>query len=181
MVKKSLQTFFQSQEQQSELTRIEILDLLNEERASSGAAPLQSNFYLDKAAQDYAKQMFEEGFFSHNAPDGTTFVDRIKAAGYLDQNPDACQCAQTFDISIAQNPQGSNYSEVDNKQCECNPTYSLGENLAKGQLTPVQAVTDWMNSPTHAANVVRVDFEEIGIGVFGDVWVNEFGKVRSSQ
>ncbi len=59
----------------------------------------------------------------------------------------------------------------------------IGENLAAGQPTPEQAVTDWMNSAGHRTNILDTRFTEIGIGVrsggeFGTYWVQEFGKPR---
>lgn len=56
----------------------------------------------------------------------------------------------------------------------------VGENLAAGQTTPEQAVTDWMNSPGHRANILDERFTEIGIAVrvggdYGVYWVQEFG------
>jgi uncharacterized protein YkwD len=46
--------------------------------------------------------------------------------------------------------------------------WNIGENLAwgEGQLaTPGQTVIAWMNSPTHRANVLKPDFDEIGVGI----------------
>ncbi len=179
MVKKSLQIFFQSQEQRLEVTRLELLDLLNRERMKGGTHVLRMNDYLEKAAQLHAKDMFDRGYFSHYSPDGVSYVDRIKSAGYLDVNPDACTCAQVFDVTKA-TKSGPNFTLTGNEECECNPIYALGENLAKGQLTSSQAVTDWMNSPPHKENVLRKEFDEIGIGLYGDLWVTEFGKVEAT-
>lgn len=60
----------------------------------------------------------------------------------------------------------------------------IGENLAAGQSTPAQAMADWMNSPGHRANILNVDFTELGVGVrsggsYGTYWVQEFGKPLS--
>ena len=40
-----------------------------------------------------------------------------------------------------------------------------GENVAQGQRTPEEAVTDWMRSPGHKANIVQSDYTHIGVGV----------------
>ena len=41
----------------------------------------------------------------------------------------------------------------------------IGENIAAGQLTPEQVVNDWLESPSHRANILNASFEEIGIGL----------------
>ncbi len=56
----------------------------------------------------------------------------------------------------------------------------VGENLAAGQPTPEQAFEDWMNSPTHRANILDPRFLELGVGVreggeHGIYWVQHFG------
>ncbi|MCX6810490.1 MAG: CAP domain-containing protein [Candidatus Berkelbacteria bacterium] len=44
--------------------------------------------------------------------------------------------------------------------------YSVaGENLAKGFNTSEGIVSAWMNSPTHRANILNPDYQDIGIGV----------------
>lgn len=56
----------------------------------------------------------------------------------------------------------------------------IGENLAAGQRTPEQAMSDWMDSPGHRQNILDPRFVELGVGVrtggdFGTYWVQEFG------
>jgi len=59
---------------------------------------------------------------------------------------------------------------------------AIGENLAGGQKTPGQVVTDWMNSPGHRANLLSPHFREIGVSYLAQpnsplrrYWVQEFG------
>ena len=59
---------------------------------------------------------------------------------------------------------------------------AIGENLAGGQKTPEQVVTDWMNSPGHRANLLSPHFREIGVSYLVKpnsplrrYWVQEFG------
>lgn len=49
-----------------------------------------------------------------------------------------------------------------------------GENIAKGQRTPQEVVTAWMNSPGHKANILNANFTTIGVGYYNNVWVQEF-------
>jgi uncharacterized protein YkwD len=59
------------------------LCLLNRQRRVRGLAPLRSNSRLQVAATRYSRQMVRQRFFDHTAPDGTTFDQRVRAAGYV--------------------------------------------------------------------------------------------------
>jgi uncharacterized protein YkwD len=58
----------------------------------------------------------------------------------------------------------------------------LGENIAKGQRTPAEAVQAWMNSPGHRANIENCGYKQLGVGVARDgnalIWVQDFGSPR---
>jgi uncharacterized YkwD family protein len=49
-----------------------------------------------------------------------------------------------------------------------------GENIAKGQRTPQEVMTAWMNSPGHRANILSANFTTIGVAYYNGVWVQEF-------
>jgi uncharacterized protein YkwD len=54
-----------------------------------------------------------------------------------------------------------------------------GENIAKGQRTPADVMTSWMNSAGHKANILNCGFKNIGVGVAADatgslVWTQDF-------
>jgi uncharacterized protein YkwD len=53
-----------------------------------------------------------------------------------------------------------------------------GENIAQGQTTAQQVMTDWMNSPGHRANILNCSFATIGIGVNTRRWdwTQDFGR-----
>ncbi|MGQ8872957.1 CAP domain-containing protein [Paenibacillus sp. TSA_86.1] len=54
-------------------------------------------------------------------------------------------------------------------------TYSYaGENIAKGQKTPQEVVTAWMNSAGHRANILSKNFTHIGVGFYNGYWAQEF-------
>ncbi len=62
----------------------------------------------------------------------------------------------------------------------------IGENLAAGQRSPVQAVSDWLNSPCHRENILNPAFTELGVGIriggdYGFYWVQEFGRPFASE
>jgi uncharacterized protein YkwD len=59
------------------------LCLLNAERAQRGLAALRMNPRLSQAATEHSSDMVSHDYFSHTAPGDVTFVDRIRASGYL--------------------------------------------------------------------------------------------------
>jgi uncharacterized YkwD family protein len=52
-------------------------------------------------------------------------------------------------------------------------TYA-GENIAKGQQTPQEVMTDWMNSQGHRENILNPNFTKIGVAFYNGEWVQEF-------
>lgn len=60
-----------------------VLCVINEQRGAAGIAPLRSNPKLVRAAARHSSDMVQNGFFSHTSPGGATFIDRIRATGYM--------------------------------------------------------------------------------------------------
>jgi len=58
------------------------LCLINAARATRGLAPLGGDARLARAARRHATDMVARGFFSHDAPGGISFVDRLRRVGY---------------------------------------------------------------------------------------------------
>ena len=63
---------------------------------------------------------------------------------------------------------------------------AYGENLASGQRSASEAVTGWMNSPGHRANILNSLFTEIGAGYAIDsadrpYYVQVFGTLADTQ
>lgn len=58
------------------------LCLINSERARRGLGPLASSSQLAAAAAEHSRDMVARGYFEHEAPDGTTPQDRIRATGW---------------------------------------------------------------------------------------------------
>lgn len=52
---------------------------------------------------------------------------------------------------------------------------STGENIAEGQTSVDEVMTDWMNSPGHRRNILDCDFTSIGLAKTGSMWVQDFG------
>jgi uncharacterized YkwD family protein len=55
---------------------------------------------------------------------------------------------------------------------------TAGENIAKGQKTPQEVMNAWMNSSGHRANILKADFDTIGVGFYHGAWVQMFIKAR---
>jgi uncharacterized protein YkwD len=56
--------------------------LINEERAASGAPPVEPNTALRQAALSHSEEMVQLGYFEHTSPAGVTFAERIQETGY---------------------------------------------------------------------------------------------------
>ena len=164
--------------------RHEIIYLVNAEREKRDLEPLNSNLRLRRSAQKHAKDMHERGYFSHVTPEGVDYIDRIKAAGYLDIDQSECGCTDVFNvralIETNRTETTPNSTIAKTEICKCRPKFAVGENIAVGQFTPTEVVKDWMDSPGHRKNILHKDFAEIGIGLFGDYWVQNFGRMDSN-
>jgi uncharacterized protein YkwD len=60
-----------------------ILCVSNAERRGHGLGELRLNPLLSTAARRHSVEMVRRGYFAHTGPSGDTFVQRIRAAGYL--------------------------------------------------------------------------------------------------
>lgn len=60
----------------------QVFALTNQYRQQNGCKALIRNSYAEKAAQGHADWMNSTGTFSHTGANGSSFVDRMKAAGY---------------------------------------------------------------------------------------------------
>jgi len=60
----------------------QVVALVNVERSRAGCGPVSANAALRRAAQGHSDDMASRDYFSHTSPDGVTFAERIRAAGY---------------------------------------------------------------------------------------------------
>ena len=65
-----------------DVSRVALLQAMNEQRARRGLPPLHRNVRLDAAATDRIRDMFEFGYFAHVAPDGTEPFVWVRQRGY---------------------------------------------------------------------------------------------------
>ena len=181
LVKQAIQNLFKKQVvEPPEKTKNDVIALVNAERQKAGLPVLADNLLLRIAAQNHARDMYKRGYFSHTTPDGLDYIDRIRSANYMKIDLNECGCRTVYNVralmDIGRTETKPHSAEGETEICGCKPHFALGENLAKGQLTAKEVMEDWMNSPGHRANILHPQFEEIGIGIFGDVWVQNFGR-----
>ena len=60
----------------------DVVGLVNDARADAGCAPVRSDPRLQRAAQDHSIDMATRDYLSHTDPDGRTFAERIRDAGF---------------------------------------------------------------------------------------------------
>ncbi len=117
------------------LVRAAVLCLVDQERASHGEPALQPNAALTRAAQGHSREMAEQDYFSHVAPDGETPLERMRASGYLSSPEDGYVVGENIAWG----------------------TLWLA--------TPQAIVSAWMASPGHRANILDAAYRETGVGV----------------
>jgi serralysin len=115
-----------------------MLDLINEERAANGLAPLKLEQNLNQSAEDHSQWMIQADVFSHTGAGGSSATQRMEAAN--------------FDFS------GSWRSGE-------NIGYQ-SERGAAGLEDDVEGVHDaLMLSTGHRANILNTNYDYIGIGI----------------
>lgn len=129
--------------------RMAMLKAVNRERVAKNLSPVTYNKDLEMAAQLHAEDMFVREYFDHFNPDGQSHLDRINNIGYANVDIATCNC-RAFKASV-------------------------GENIAKGQLSVNWAMNEWMESPSHKKNILSPYFKEMGIGIADRIWVQNFG------
>jgi uncharacterized protein YkwD len=133
----------------------EVVDLVNQERASHGLPPLKQVEELSRAARYHAADMAFDDYFQHDT------YDRVN--GNLVKY---CNWMERIAVYYPYN------------------YIALGENIAAGPHTPQNVFHGWMNSTTHRTNILSANFYEIGVGYYlieGEYtpyWVQDFGRSR---
>jgi Ca2+-binding RTX toxin-like protein len=111
-----------------------MLELINADRAKSGAQPLASDGDLNESAENHSAWMISTDTFSHTGAGGSDPGARIKAAGYSPSG-----WAENIAWMSTRSPAGLQ-NEVE------------------------QLHTNLMNSPGHRANLLNDSYREIGVG-----------------
>jgi len=119
--------------------------------------PLVWNENLYKAAAEHSKDLANTDTFSHTGS-GTQ-----------------------YDITGKALNRGSHFNErIDANGYENHS--SIGENIAAGQTSIDDVITDWIASPKHCANLMSPAFAEVGVAIvvnkeskFGIYWTQNLG------
>jgi uncharacterized protein YkwD len=62
--------------------RAALLGRVNRERRAAGVPPMREEPLLDETAQRHAADMLARSYYDHDSPEGTTVLERSRAAGY---------------------------------------------------------------------------------------------------
>ena len=57
----------------------------------------------------------------------------------------------------------------------------IGENLAEGQTSFDEALSDWLKSPSHCQMIMDPKVNEMGVARSGKYWVQHFGKRKTRR
>jgi uncharacterized protein YkwD len=115
------------------------LRLVNEARRDHGLPPLELDPQLNAAAQDHADDMLRREYFDHEAPDGSTVMDRYLAVG-----------------GAPNHLVGENIAMCE--RCTRPPDQREMARLHHG----------WMNSPEHRDAILGAGFTRFGFAVAYD-------------
>jgi uncharacterized protein YkwD len=58
-------------------------------------------------------------------------------------------------------------------------SFSVGENIAEGQMSITEVMDGWLKSPGHCKNLMNPTFKEVGVSQFNQYWVQDFGGRQS--
>ncbi|MDB5116347.1 MAG: hypothetical protein JWQ79_1839 [Mucilaginibacter sp.] len=54
-------------------------------------------------------------------------------------------------------------------------SFTVGENIAQGQQSIAEVIDGWFKSEGHCRNLMNPDFKEVGVAVYNNYWVQDFG------
>jgi Ca2+-binding RTX toxin-like protein len=114
-----------------------ILELINAERAKTGAQPLAFDGDLNEAAELHSDWMLDFDTFSHTGANGSSAGDRMTAAGYRFYG------SWTWGENVA---------------------WMSARSPSGWQDEALGLHTNLMNSSGHRANILNANFREIGVG-----------------
>lgn len=117
---------------------MQMLQLINSERATAGLAPLTFADKLNDSSEDHSSWMIDADNFSHTGKGGSSAQDRMADAGYKFEG---------------------NWSSGENIAFQS----ERGEPGLSDDVVDLH--NGLMNSPGHRANILNPDFKQIGIGI----------------
>ncbi len=129
----------------------QVVELVNDHRASINRPPLKRVALLDAAARYHAQDMRDDNYISHDSKD-------------RQGNSEIFVCYSWERI-------GSIYTGYG----------ALAENIAAGQDSPQTVMNEWLASSGHRQNIENISLSEIGVGymsggAYAHYWVQNFGR-----
>jgi uncharacterized protein YkwD len=144
-----------------------IHDLINAERKKKGLPGLSWNEDLNRIARKYSRDMAERRFFSHDDPEGRSFIDRYMAGGFECKLRDGnTTCLGGENIA-----QDNLYTSIAYLNGVPSYAWKSEDKIA------ASVVKLWMDSRGHRENILAPYFKRQGIGIAvtgeGRVFVTE--------
>jgi len=152
-----------------DINRLEkkIHDRINLERKKKGLSVLVWNEKLNRIARKYSGAMVERRFFSHNDPEGKSFIDRYREGGFeckLRNGNEICLGAE----NIAQDNTFRSVTYLNGT-----PSYDWN---SEDEIA-ASVVKRWIQSRGHRENILTSYFKCQGIGIA----ISDDGKVFVTQ
>jgi uncharacterized protein YkwD len=141
--------------------------IVNEERKKRGLRPLVWDEGLHRIARRHSRDMKERDYFSHDDPEGRSFTDRYRAAGF--------ECRIRVGSTICTG--GENILQVSWGNSSLLKDGKLFLDTATEEKIAESVVKRWMASRTHRGNILTPYFRREGIGVA----VSEDGRVYVTE
>lgn len=131
-------------------------DAFNPDSPYPPTPPLRYDVELGHAARFHAKHIQEADCF-------------------CEDHSSCCQLQPTLDGAECAGPiMGCGGTAASDRVRMFSSAYS-GENMARGQMSPEQAIDDWTSSPGHWANINSATHQLLGPGALNNAWVQDFG------
>lgn len=124
----------------------EVHTKINNRREKYDLESVEKDDTLRQIARSHSRDMAERGYFAHESPDGDTFEDRYREAGY------ECRVNTGSGRYLTG---GENIWMMETRSDS-----PAAEEIAK------RAVQDWMASSGHRRNVLTEEWNNMGIGVY---------------
>lgn len=157
-----------------DLARISQLihEQVNEARFEHGLGPLTYDKGLEQVAADHSQDMARRDFFAHENPDGEQPTDRARRARLQTSQ----SMGETFKSGIGENIYMSkvykgSVTSYEGSRKLTTMQWHTSEDLANN------AVTGWMNSPGHRANILNPVYGKQGIGLH----ISKDGRFHATQ
>jgi len=160
---------FEGKKHDMDVSRLEkkVHDLINLERKKKGLSALVWNVSLNRIARKYSSDMAGRRFFSHNDPEGRSFMERYHEGNF------ECRLRNGNEICLgAENiAQENTYRSVTYLNGVPSYDWNSEDEIA------ASVVKLWMKSRGHRENILTSYFRRQGIGIA----ISDDGKVLVTQ